>query len=594
MNKIKIDHLKQSRTAVLTADLFDKGWLQILRVCQDATSETKQKNQKTIELPWWIFLSIREAIAYYIEKYNLGVIFTVEAERFLIAANEHQEFFSRPKEPVTIEILQEKLFELGFKRTLKSFQIRNVSKLSGLPAGATFSVPGAGKTTEALAYYTLTKGSDSKLLIICPVNAFSVWEEEVEACFEGTFPVPVRLRGGREKITEILNKNPKISTISYQQVFNVVDILAAFLLANEVSIFLDESHKIKSLFGSISNSVRSLSYLAKNKLIMSGTPLPNSMIDIIPQFNFLYPEEEKVTELNVKEKISKVFVRTTKKELGLPPPQRKIILVQMNPYQRKLYDLMCSEMARIVETGLSRQDKYALRALGRSALKLLQLVSNPSLLAETTFSHEELLKNVLIEGDSPKLELATQMARVNAKNGLKTVIWSSFVKNVELLSFRLADLNSQFIHGGVKAGSEEEEDTREAILKRFHDDPNSWVLVGNPAACGEGISLHTVCHNAIYLDRNYNAAQYLQSEDRIHRIGLPKNQITSIEILCCENSIDERVNNRLIKKAERMGRVLEDPDLNIEPLPYDLDDEGMDFDDLKDLLKHVVGVGKGK
>ena len=66
-------------------------------------------------------------------------------------------------------------------------------------------------------------------------------------------------------------------------------------------------------------------------------------------------------------------------------------------------------------------------------------------------------------------------------------------------------------------------------IKRFHEYPNAFVLVANPAACSESISLHTVCHHAIYLDRNYNAGQYLQSEDRVHRLGLPPGQKTIIE-----------------------------------------------------------------
>src|SRR5437588_8148393 len=62
------------------------------------------------------------------------------------------------------------------------------------------------------------------------------------------------------------------------------------------------------------------------------------------------------------------------------------------------------------------------------------------------------------------------------------------------------------------------------------------IVVATSRVRGEGISLHTVCHNAIYLDRDYDAAQFLQSQDRIHRLGLPANVITHIEILVAPNS----------------------------------------------------------
>ena len=56
--------------------------------------------------------------------------------------------------------------------------MENVRRLVSLPSGASFSVPGAGKTTEALAFYATRSDRDTKLLIVCPKNAFAVWEEE--------------------------------------------------------------------------------------------------------------------------------------------------------------------------------------------------------------------------------------------------------------------------------------------------------------------------------------------------------------------------------------------------------------------------------
>jgi len=279
---------------------------------------------------------------------------------------------------------------------------------------------------------------------------------------------------------------------------------------------------------------------------------------------------------------------TTKSELGLPEVKRTIIPIRMNEVQRLLYNLLCSEIARQTEKNLTSFDRNQLRLLGRSALTLIQLVSNPSLLAQRTFFlHRDLLKNVLLEGDSPKIQYVTIRARQLARAGKKVIIWSSFVGNVELVASRLYDLGADFIHGGVEAGSEEEEYTREAKIKRFHDDPECHVLVANPAACGEGISLHRVCHHAIYLDRNYNAAQYLQSEDRIHRLGLPKDAEINVEILCCPGTIDESVNNRLNTKVQKMGEALNDDNIRINPIPFDPDEYDLDDDDIADFIDHV-------
>src|SRR5207302_805829 len=170
-------------------------------------------------------------------------------------------------------------------------------------------------------------------------------------------------------------------------------------------------------------------------------------------------------------------------------------------------------------------NRVAFRTLGRSIIRLMQLVSNPSLLArEIGFAHDGLLAQLLQEGKAPKVEYACGRARQLARHGKKTLIWTSFVSNVELIAQRLADLGAVFIHGGVDAGDEADEETREGRIKAFHDDAPIRVMVANPAAASEGISLHTVCQNSIYVDRTFNAAHYLQSEDRIHRLGLRKDQ----------------------------------------------------------------------
>lgn len=122
------------------------------------------------------------------------------------------------------------------------------------------------------------------------------------------------------------------------------------------------------------------------------------------------------------------------------------------------------------------------------------------------------------------------------------------------------------------------------------------AMIANPAAAGEGISLHTVCHHAIYLDRNFSAAQYLQSEDRIHRIGLAQDQSTIVEIVECDGTIDETVRLRLEYKVSQMAAALADSGLNIAPVPMDpeADEEesdagGLDEGDVRALLVSLGG-----
>jgi SNF2 family DNA or RNA helicase len=597
--KVKIEYLPESREAKISTDEIGKIWTSIIRAGQDkAQSNLNYLNEKEFVLPWWSFLLSRESIGYHLAKNKVQVDFSEDIKRLLQQAIVRKELYRDATDPKIIEDedLEKVLKKNGFRRALTREQFNNVKKIASLPSSATFSVPGAGKTTEALAYFCYRKTPNTRLLVVCPKNAFAAWEEQVEEIFGKSQFSLQRLTGGEENIRLILQSPADISLITYTQLSFAESPIAEFLLKNEVFLFLDESHRMKrGDTGKIGSTVLGLAHLPLSKFIMSGTPMPNGISDLVPQFRFLYPEIE-VDEENVRELIKPIYVRTTKRQLKIPPVTRIQTFISLSPAQRVLYQLLCSELAREHHGSITAFDRRKLRSLGKSALRLIQLVSNPSILAnKITFEHKELLTSVLEEGDSPKLEYVTTRARQLAAQGKKTIIWSSFVQNVELVAARLYDLGADYIHGGVEAGSEEEEFTRERKIKRFHDDNRAFVLVANPAACSEGISLHTVCHHAIYLDRNYNAAQYLQSEDRIHRLGLLSNQQTIVEILCCPDTIDESVANRLSKKIKLMGEVLDDPDLNVDPIPFDPDNDAeFDFEDAEDFIRHIKLEAGGK
>lgn len=134
--------------------------------------------------------------------------------------------------------------------------------------------------------------------------------------------------------------------------------------------------------------------------------------------------------------------------------------------------------------------------------------------------------------------------------------------------------------------SEEEEfsKSREGIVKEFHN-PNSpyKVIIANPFAVAESISLHKACHNAIYLERSFNCAHFLQSKDRIHRYGLPLNTETNYYYLLSEDSIDETIHSRLKIKESRMLNIIERMPI---PLFTNITDEG--DEDIKAIITDYV------
>src|SRR5690606_11021937 len=120
--------------------------------------------------------------------------------------------------------------------------------------------------------------------------------------------------------------------------------------------------------------------------------------------------------------------------------------------------------------------------LGRSVMRLLMFVSHPALLSqEIDFAKPGLLSAVIAEGRGPKMNYVLHRARELARGGDKVLIWSSFRRNVEYIANSLQDLGAVYIHGGVDAGSDEDDATREGKIKMFHDDENVRVMVANPA-----------------------------------------------------------------------------------------------------------------
>lgn len=554
----------------------------------------------TLTVPWWSFVALRPHISAMVRSFGMklgtDLQISAEAEALLKKSSRAAQSYTQASQALVMSD-QDVLGRLGrvsFARSLTTEQMRNVKRLAAVPAGATFSVPGAGKTTEALATFFCRAADDDRLLVIAPKNAFAAWDEQLESCAPTCKDHFVRLVNGQESIRQLLNGNPRFMLITYQQLTRVRDLIAETIAGAPTHVFLDESHRIKNGTGQASQIIQSISHLPASKLVMSGTPMPQSHADLLPQFSFLFPEIT-ATENDVVSLMQPIYVRTTKTELCLPPVDRLVRKLEMSPLQDQLYRLMKSEVARDCSAFLTTRSKQAFRYLGRSVARLLQFVSNPSLLAsEIGFAHGDLLGAVLADGQGPKMRYVLKRARGLAREGNKVLIWSSFVRNVEYIAESLQDIGAVYIHGGVGIGDEEDDDSREGKIKRFHSDPNVMVMVANPAAASEGISLHRVCHHAIYLDRSFNAAHYLQSEDRIHRLGLSPDQHTTIEIVECINTVDETVQSRLNFKVRQMGQALADPGLRIDPLPMDAmeaEDElytgGLEIDDVRSLLSDL-------
>lgn len=582
---IRIDYLTYTEQVNISNDSTDKvAWKSLYSfICDYLPMSVVSYSDWSITFPWRYFLSIKGFVGqYFSARHNqYRVVFTDNARSMLKTANDTSYNTALALNARSEAEIKAHLESIGFKRSLTINQLNNLKKISHLPGAATFSVPGAGKTTEALAFFFVNATDIDRLLVVAPKNAFSAWDEQLDACMGENYGKFVRLRGGEAAIQIALRTNPRFMLITYDQLSRVKNTIVPLLSSGNIYMFLDESHRIKG--GKQikrADAILEMAHLPKRKLIMSGTPMPQSPKDMVSQFSFLYPTKD-VTDTTVIDLIQPIFVRTTKGQLGIPKLDHRVVQVPMTQLQREIYKTLKSEVRRQLNPVLSDSSRYELRRIGKCVMKVMEFVSNPSLLSnDMDYAFDRRVGALLLESDGPKIDYVCRRARQLTAEGKKVLIWSSFVQNVELIALRLSDLGAEFIHGGVDAGDESDFDTREGKIKRFHTDDTCKVLVANPAACSEGISLHKVCQYAIYLDRSFNAAHYMQSEDRIHRLGLSPDAKPQIEFVECEDSIDQVVRTRLELKVKTMAQALEDSSLSVEISSVDYDEEAEDYDSL--------------
>ena len=520
-------------------------------------------------------------------------------------------------------------------RTLYDLQMLAAYHLAFSQNACNFSVPGAGKTSivyGAYAYLHNLKENDPKkidrLLIISPLNAFAPWELEYEECF-GRKATSKRLSGkldAEEKRQYLYSFSPaEITLVSYASVISLVNELAFFLKKNRVMLILDEAHKIKNTSGGIiSQSIMSLSNECKSRVVLTGTPAPNGYEDLYNLFKFIWPTKDIIkfhigqlkdmsknaedprtgTLLN---SISPFFMRIKKGDLGIPPATNHLpVVVEMKPSQRKIYDYIEKQY---IEDIASNRDKRLKGELVKARLiRLMQAATNPALLRQPIFEFAAIegvdfsnikddsgmMSEILKYSDDEipaKYEKAKEIIEDIIANGEKVIVWACYIKNIEMLSKYLQNqgIENRTLYGATPiAGdnlTEEDEDyslTREAIVKEFNDPNGSFkVVIANPFAVSESISLHKACHNAIYLERSFNAAHFLQSKDRIHRYGLKPGIETHYYYLVSKDSVDNTIHVRLQEKEQRLMEIIESM-----PIPlFDsyLANEG--DDDIKAVLK---------
>lgn len=530
-----------------------------------------------------------------------------------------------------------------FQATLKNTLDRRLYPLQLLSAfhlafannACNFAVPGAGKTSIVYGAYSFLKSLPEnhiqkvdKIFVIGPLSSFAPWENEYLACF-GRKVSSFRMSGDIEqtffeKQSHLYASEPaELTLISHAAVDRYNSDIIDFLKRNKTMLIVDEAHRIKNHEGVWGRSVTEISKYARSRVVLTGTPIPNGYQDIYNLIKFIYPfkykeiigfhygnlesmtenstfETERINRL--KYNLSPYFIRIKKSDLSLPPTTENHVLVEMDDFQRKIYEYI--ESSFVLE--FRKNSTGSLKDVLNKArlIRLRQASTNPSLLSDSisdSFSVDDdysavpaafndnnlFLQDYDILRDLKKydeLVIPNKYTKIIEliKNEIfprkeKVIIWTIFIQNAKKLELFLRSngIDSKLLIGEVPQSE------RESTVAQFNSPTNGdfKVVIANPFSVAESISLHKGCRNAIYLERDYNCSNFMQSKDRIHRVGLNTNEVTNYYYLISKRTIDTIIDNRLADKVKRMEQMIND-DI---PLFTRLND-GDETDLIKDLL----------
>lgn len=312
---------------------------------------------------------------------------------------------------------------------------------------------------------------------------------------------------------------------------------------------LDESQIIKNPESKVYKAVTQIN--AQHRLVLTGTPIENSLSDLWSQINFINPgllgnitffKNEFVTPIEkfgddkcrdkLKEIIRPFILRRSKKEVAkdLPELTEQYRYCDMLDEQKSIYEAEKSTIRNTIlesieENGIAKSSFMVLQAL----TKLRQIANHPVLI-DKKFPYE-----------SGKFNETTRILSNILQDDHKVLIFSSFVKHLQLFEqrFKNEGIKYTLLTGATK--------NRQKVVKEFQEDTECKVFLISLKAGGVGLNL-TAADYVFILDPWWNPAVENQAVNRAHRIGQTKNVI--IYRFISNDSIEEKIINLQQRKAQ--------------------------------------------
>lgn len=432
-----------------------------------------------------------------------------------------------------------------------------------------FDEQGLGKSKQLIDAITaeVAEGAIRGAVIVCPNGLKTNWAEEIERF--SSVPYAVFGAGRKARRQAFQSLTATLYVINYEAVAAELPSLRALLRFKPMALVLDESHRIKTPEAKVTKALLKLRDEAKRRFILTGTPVANKPEDLWSQVFFLDSGDalgETFEEFRerygsgqtgyrdmeiLRERVNALSIRRLKDHaISLPDKTFSRRSVELGALQKSMYLRMRNDFEVWVRT-LEGEDvlKHAEAILAR-LVRLAQIASNPALIDA---DYEEV--------PAKFAALDVLLAERLSQPDQKIIIWTSFVDNVTTLVGRYEEYRPVMLYGQMT------NEERDAAVRSFKHDPGVQLLVANPAAAREGLTL-TEASVAVYLDRSFNLVDYLQSQDRIHRISQSKP--CQIVLLIAQSTVDEFIDytleqkHRLARFAQNDAEAIAATDLRLE------------------------------
>ncbi len=398
---------------------------------------------------------------------------------------------------------------------------------------------GLGKTLQALAFLEGLRGEEVSL-IVCPSSLVQNWAREAAKFTPG---LRVLVLEGAERHARMAGlAGAGLAITSYPLLRRDAERYAGIEFR---AIILDEAQHIKN--PDTQNAQAAMGLRSRHRLVLTGTPLENSVRDLWSIMNFVMPGylgsrndfkeryEQPITQgsesgpvrSRLAKRIRPFLLRRTKRDVykELPEKLEQVLYCSMTARQTEMYEKLLRESRRQIGELSGEKDRNKGRMLMLTALlRLRQACCDLRLLAG--------MQELSQEQASAKLELLDELLREAIDGGHRVLIFSQFVSMLQLQKRALeaADIPYCYLDGQTKE--------RMKVVDRFQNDPTIPVFLISLKAGGVGLNL-TGADTVVHFDPWWNPAVEAQATDRAHRIGQEK--VVTAYKLIARGTVEEKI-----------------------------------------------------